>query len=265
MFPEYSYARYGFDTLDDGMAASLARASYVITGTMEGKRQLVEMLGVDTAKVRVIPFPAPSLPNANPRLASTPSVSYILYPSRFWPHKNHVVIVESLKLLRRDHDIELPCIFTGADHGNLSYVLAYAERLGVRDLIHYRGEVTEQELAALYEGALALVYASAVGPDNLPPLEAMGLGCPVITADVPGAREQYGDAALYFGPTDERRLVEHILTAMRDEAMRRRQIARGKAHIAGLTAEKYAASAMTIFDEFAAVARAWERCDNVFW
>jgi len=101
------------------------------------------------------------------------------------------VILEALKILKQDHSIELPCVFTGADQGNLAYVLRYAERLGVQDLIDYRGKVSDVELAALYKGAVALVYASAVGPDNLPPLEAMALACPVITADVPGAREQY--------------------------------------------------------------------------
>ena len=36
------------------------------------------------------------------------------------------------------------------------------------------------------------------------------LGCPVITAEVPGAREQYGDAALYFDSMSEQDLAERI-------------------------------------------------------
>ena len=43
---------------------------------------------------------------------------------------------------------------------------------------------------------------SLFGPENLPPLEAMALGCPVVAADVPGAREQLGDAALRVPPID---------------------------------------------------------------
>ena len=262
MYPEYSYTVYGFDGLDARMAESLARASYVITGTVEGKRQLVEMLGVYEDKVRVIPFPAPILPD--PKSALMQSGRYILYPARFWPHKNHVVILEALKILKQDHSIELPCVFTGADQGNLAYVLRYAERLGVQDLIDYRGKVSDVELAALYKGAVALVYASAVGPDNLPPLEAMALACPVITADVPGAREQYGDAALYFGPTDQCSLANLLLTLLGDSAIRPQQIARAKARIDKLNGDNYATGVMSILDEFSAIARAWERCDNMF-
>jgi glycosyltransferase involved in cell wall biosynthesis len=41
-----------------------------------------------------------------------------------------------------------------------------------------------------------LRYPSFFGAENLPPLEAFALGCPVIAADMPGAREQLGDAAI---------------------------------------------------------------------
>ena len=45
MFPEYSYARFTFDGLDRNMAYSLARASYVVVGTKEGKQQVVSRGG----------------------------------------------------------------------------------------------------------------------------------------------------------------------------------------------------------------------------
>ena len=262
MYPEYAYARYGFDGVDGGMADSLARASYVVTGTETGKNQLVRMLGVHESKVRVIPFPAPRLP---PAAASySPATDrFILYPARFWPHKNHVVILEALALLR-DQGRDLRSVFTGADGGMLRYVMDYAERLGVRDLVDWRGQVSDAELAALYSTAWALVYASAVGPDNLPPLEAMALGCPVIAADAPGAREQYGEAALFFPPTDEHALVAR-LTALGDDGVRAGLIRRGSALASARTGNAYAAAMLAILDEFAKVARAWERCDSVVW
>lgn len=259
MYPEYAYARFGFEALDAGEAESLARASYVITGTAEGARQLVELFGVDHRKIRIIPFIAPRLPVGEQQVEGR----YMLYPSRFWPHKNHVVILEALAILRRDHGVDLKCVFTGGDGGNLDYVLSYAERLGVRDLVDYRGRVTEEELGALYAGAWALTYASAVGPDNLPPLEAMGLGCPVITADVPGAEEQFGEAALRFHPTDERALAAQLLRLDREPGLRDELIRRGSSLAARLPPEGYAAAVLEILDEFAKVARAWERCDSL--
>lgn len=261
MYPEYSYSRFGFESLDGNMAESLARASYVITGTHEGKQQLVEMLGVHKDKVRVIPFPVPALGHLG---VAKSRGSYIFYPARFWPHKNHVVILEALKILRTEHGLDLRCILTGSDEGNLDYVSRYARRLGIADLVEYRGRVSEEEICDLYAGALALVFASAVGPDNLPPLEAMGLGCPVITADVPGAREQFGDAALFFSATDERGLVDRLLELLADDGLRGTLVERGRALVEVLTSDAYVAQVMAMLDEFSLVARAWERCDSTF-
>lgn len=262
MYPEFSHTRFGFDGCDAGMAESMARASYVIVGTEEGKRQVVGLLGASPTKVRVVPFPTPALPQAG----ETPGGAgrYIFYPARFWPHKNHYVILAALKILREARGLDVRCVFTGADEGNLDYVLRSAEQLGVRDLVDYRGLVPEQELVALYAGAAALVYASAVGPDNLPPLEAMSVDCPVIAADVPGAREQYGDAALFFAPTDEAALADRIAELFADSALRRRMVARGRRRAAQFTTADYAQAVLAILDEFSLTARAWERCDSVF-
>ena len=61
-----------------------------------------------------------------------------------------------------------------------------ARELGVAERVHFLGFVETDELVALYHHAHALTYMSLFGPENLPPLEAMALGCPVVAADVPG-------------------------------------------------------------------------------
>ena len=48
----------------------------------------------------------------------------------------------------------------------------------------------------------------------------MSVGCPAITAEVPGAREQYGDAALFFDPMDEKQLAERIKELLDDHDLR---------------------------------------------
>ena len=268
MYPEFSYTRFAFDGLDGNMAYSLARASYVVVGTEEGKRQVVNIFGVHEGKVRVIPFPTPELRSGevlSGRASSTPARSpYLFYPARLWPHKNHVVILAAMKILQDKWNIRVPCVFSGAEEGNLGYILRYAEKLGIGEQVEYVGSVSEEDLALLYRGALALVYASAVGPDNLPPLEAMSLGCPVITAEVPGAREQYGDAALYFASMSEQDLAERIKELFQNDSVREELVRRGRERAESWSARDYAQEMISIFDEFAAIARAWERCDSVF-
>ena len=130
-------------------------------------------------------------------------------------------------------------------------------------MLDYRGFVSEEELASIYSAAFALVFASAVGPDNLPPLEAMSLGCPVVTADVPGAREEFGDAALYFSVTDEYELVEQLLQ-LREKGRREDLIQKGDNRARSHQAADYARTMVGVLDEFSRLARNWERCDSTF-
>jgi glycosyltransferase involved in cell wall biosynthesis len=57
-------------------------------------------------------------------------------------------------------------------------------------------------LAQLYAGALALVHPALYEGFGMTPLEAMGMGTPVIAAAAPGVTEVCGDAARYVEPRD---------------------------------------------------------------
>ncbi|HEX6260676.1 MAG TPA: glycosyltransferase, partial [Woeseiaceae bacterium] len=50
----------------------------------------------------------------------------------------------------------------------------------------------------LYSDALALVMPTYFGPTNIPPMEALALGVPVLYSDLPSFREQLGEAARYI-------------------------------------------------------------------
>lgn len=80
-----------------------------------------------------------------------------------------------------------------------------------RDVIDPLGYVSEEKLQDLYRRAKALVYPSLYEGFGLPVLEAMSLGCPVITSDRSSLPEVAGDAALYVEPEN----VAEITTAMR--------------------------------------------------
>lgn len=62
-----------------------------------------------------------------------------------------------------------------------------------------RVELTDDELALAYGGALALVYPSLYEGFGMPVIEAMASGCPVITTRHGSLAEAAGDAALLIG------------------------------------------------------------------
>jgi glycosyltransferase involved in cell wall biosynthesis len=107
-----------------------------------------------------------------------------------------------------------------------------AERCGVADQIHVLGFVNDDELAALYAGARALVMPTFFGPTNIPLLEAWALGCPVLTSDIPGVREQMGDAALLVDPRRVDLIADGIRRLWTDDALRTSLAHRGAQRLA---------------------------------
>jgi glycosyltransferase involved in cell wall biosynthesis len=102
---------------------------------------------------------------------------------------------------------------------------------GMRDV----GYVSDAELRALYEHALALVCPSRYEGFGLPPIEAMGCGCPVIMSNQPAMIEVCGDAALRCDADDIEELARLMRVVHDDPVRRAALIAAGRARAARFT------------------------------
>jgi glycosyltransferase involved in cell wall biosynthesis len=89
------------------------------------------------------------------------------------------------------------------------------------------GHVSDGELRALYENALALVFPSRYEGFGLPPIEAMQCGCPVIVSEQPALLESGGDAVLSCGVDDVASLAQLMHSLHSDAALRARLKAAG--------------------------------------
>lgn len=240
------------------------RAAVVIAPNAAGKEEVVRFYHVPPERVKTFPHPTPSfalLPAAADNNAVLQKYGllerFLLYPAQFWPHKNHVNLLAAAKLLKERDGLVLPLVFAGADHGNRGHVQAVADRWGLRGQVYFLGFVPREDLVSLYRNALALTYVTFFGPENLPPLEAFALGCPVIASRVSGAEEQLGDAALLVEPTDPEGIAAAIKSLSQDAALRESLIKRGKQRAGAWTAREYVNRLLDFFDEFAAVRRCW--------
>ncbi|HKY27861.1 MAG TPA: glycosyltransferase, partial [Pyrinomonadaceae bacterium] len=100
---------------------------------------------------------------------------YFFYPAQFWQHKNHVRIVKAMALLREQHDIKVHILFSGYHSGEIreavfKEVTDTAAKLQVQDQISYFGYVPDEDIAALYAEARALIMPTFFGATNIPPL-----------------------------------------------------------------------------------------------
>jgi glycosyltransferase involved in cell wall biosynthesis len=266
-FPEVSSDRE-FERRDQLLVAALPKAVAVIADSPAAAGKMARWYGVDPARITVLPH----LPSAAVRryvagesraTASTVRSKYALpaqyafYPAQTWAHKNHVYILAALGELERRSGRKLDVVFCGSDKGNSDYVRDRARALGLAERVHMLGFVADDDIPAIYDGALALVMPSYFGSTNIPPLEAAAIGCPVIYSDSPDFREQMRDAALYCDLSEPASLAQHLETLLRDPQERERLRIAGRNLTREMAAVTYEQRLRPIFEAVADKRRTW--------
>ena len=260
-FPEVNVSGWTWSEREQFYQYVLPRAAYVITGTEAGKKEVVDFYRIPAQRVKVVPFAAPGAVSQSGAAGALglalPKTPYLFYPAQIWPHKNHIALLLALKILVEREGLDFSIVFTGSDKGNRQYVQRVVTDLGLSDRVHFRGFVPREELIRLYRNAFALTFPSFFGPDNIPPLEAFALGCPVIAARVSGADEQMGDAALLFDPRDEAQLAATIKELHATPGLREALVRRGQERVRRWTGSDYVRRVFAIAEEFSDIRRCW--------
>lgn len=219
--------------------ASLSKAYLIIADSAELAARVEHRYGIDSERILSMPFsPALFLTAENEANNKDNFIKgeYFFYPAQFWPHKNHVRILDALRLLKaRKVFVRLVCC--GKDYGNLNYVQQYAAQLGIAEQVHFLGFVSSEEINALYENCLAVLMPTYFGPTNIPPLEAWFKGKPLIYSE--HLREQSGDAALLVDPDSAESLAEGIVAMLHPE-VREEYAARGRYKLEEIVSERNA-------------------------
>jgi glycosyltransferase involved in cell wall biosynthesis len=243
----------------------IPKATRVIVPNEAGRDQIVHHFQANPERVLCLGHPTPSFAREAAQRERLPrgrverlgiGGRYLFYPAQFWAHKNHSTLFDALAELGRDGGEPFELALVGSDMGQLEHVRRLAQASGVAERVHFLGFVDMNDLVALYQHAHALTYLSFFGPENLPPLEAFALGCPVVAADVPGAREQLGDAAILVPPT-EPALVAAAVRQLEDPALREQLVERGMGRAEDQSAERYVQGLLAFFDEFEQVRKCW--------
>lgn len=261
-FPELSLSGWTFDEREGFYAHVLPRAGLVVIGNSVGARAVNEFYRVRPENIVEIPLPVDT--GSLQGLVRDPNLlqpfgltagEYLFYPAQFWPHKNHVTLIDALAILHAA-GAHMKLVFTGSDKGNRSYVEEYVKGRGLQESVVFAGFVETPVLHQLYLNAYAMTFASVMGPDNLPPLEAMAFGCPVVSAAFNGAREQMGDGALLYDCLDANDAVAKI-AALSDPALKSQLINNGHALVETRSADVYVARINQALNEFARKRKLW--------
>jgi glycosyltransferase involved in cell wall biosynthesis len=202
-------------------------AARIITSDEKTIADLTHYFNVDPAKIRVIPL-APRerfLQAVQPYKHERP---YLLNVGNHREHKDIPTLLKAWASLPESYEIDL--FLTGPDDLNGALQRHSTQRRQAVAL----GDVSDEQLAAYYAGAQALVHPALLEGFGLPLVEALACGCPVVaTAEsLPAA---LSDVALTFAARDVEAARAAIMRLLDDRSLRTRLTEEGQTRARALT------------------------------
>jgi len=165
--------------------------------------------------------------------------NYLFYPAQFWMHKNHLRLIEAINLLK-EKGLNVNAVFVGSVKNNYQQIIDLVNKLDLNNQIKVLNYVSNEDIIGLYKNALALIMPTFYGPTNIPTLEAIYLGIPVLCSGIYAMPEQVGDAGLFFDPKSVEDIANQIYSIWTDENKRNELIKNGRKYRANMTIENYA-------------------------
>lgn len=173
---------------------------------------------------------------------SKPIGDYLLYTGNLYPHKNITIILQALKDLP---NLKLKII--SARSFFTDQIKNEAKKTKVNHQIDFLGYIPDSQFKQLYSRAIALVHPSLMEGFSLTGLEAMALGCPVISSNSSCLPEIYQDSVLYFDPHNSHQLVKQINRLIKSPHLRRQLIQKGCRQVNKYSWENTAKKTLSVY------------------
>lgn len=240
-------------------AHSVRVATLVIAVSESTRRDLIEQLGADPARVRVVnpaieprfrPIADPARRAAFRHEQGLPE-RFLLYLGTLEPRKNLVGLVEAYARLRAAEPDAPPLVVAGAKGWYFDEVFAKVRTLGLEQSVTFAGYVSDEAQPLWYAAAELFVYPSFFEGFGLPVAEAMACGTAVITSNVSSLPEVAGDVAVQANPHDADSLAHAMRSLLQDDETRRRLAAEGPRWARRFSSERMVAACSEIYAEAA--------------
>lgn len=248
--PEF-YHRADVSICDRKFSYAARAATRVIAISERTKADIVELYGVDPAKIDIVyqgcadifhqPIAAEEIARVRQKYAL--SGPYIIGVGTVEARKNQLLTLRALANLPKDVSL----VIVGRHTAYGRQMQAEAERLGLTSRVCYIQGAPFTDLPPLYAGAVAAAYPSFYEGFGIPMLEAIAAGVPVVAATGSCLEEAGGPGAIYVDPTSVGDFTDAMRSLIDDDALRRRMVADGRRHIARFAGENFGADLVKVY------------------
>jgi glycosyltransferase involved in cell wall biosynthesis len=235
---------------------SLQWTDAILTSAESSKKDIVEYLQIDPARIYVTPlasrYHANYLSNKlidriEKNVNYDFSKSYILFVSTIEPRKNITAIISAFNLLKSKYKIPHHLVLIGQKGWKYEPIFQEIADSPWKEDIHHLDYLSDELVALFYSRADVFVYPSHYEGFGLPVLEAMTLGAPVVTSSASSLPEVAGDAALLVNPSDVEEQANAILQIISDSQFRDGLIKKGKARAASFSWDRTARETLEVY------------------
>lgn len=181
----------------------------IFTDSFYSKRQIEKNFRVKSEIT--VNYLAPTLHINNNLSFEKPEFQYFIYVGGYSSRKGLDSLIKAFFSLYENKKTKCKLLFTGMPlkiSNDFQRLMGRGKKLGI---IEERGYVSDDELSFLISNSITLIYLSKYEGFGLPPLDAMNLGCPVITTRYSSIPEVCGDSVIYVEPDDIEEIAKKML------------------------------------------------------
>lgn len=225
-------------------------ADIVLADSLATKKDIVELLGIPEEKIKVVYLAAGEqyaelkVKSEKLKAAEIKRVKqkygieeeYFISVGTLEPRKNLKRVIEAFSGVGSRESGVRNLVVVGKS--------GWGENLSKANNVNFLGLVEDDDLPGLYAGSAGLIYPSLYEGFGLPVLEAMTVGCPVLTSDRGSLEEIAGKAAVLVDPENIESIAWGIESLIKD---REKLITKGLKRSESFSWEKTAAETLSIY------------------
>lgn len=158
-------------------------------------------------------------------------------------YKNRSGAIEVLRRIAAHVDLHLVMAGPPANEP----IRELVDKYRLQDRVHFVIDPSQDTLAELYRRAAAFLFPSVYEGFGWPPLEAMSVGCPVVSSDAGSLREVVGDAGLLAATGDYDAMARGCERLVIDTDFRSQMITMGHARVQQFGTRRLAESMADVY------------------
>lgn len=232
-------------------------ADKIIAISESTKKDLVEILGIDEKKIRVIYEAASENFQVIDDMDKIVEIKkkykitgpYILNVGTLEPRKNLELLVRVFASVIKDDSLEHRLVLVGKKGWGYEKLFKLIKDLNIEDRVIWTDYVEDDDLPYIYNGASLFAFPSLYEGFGLPILEAMKCGVPVISSNTSSMPEIVSDAGILIDPKDEKKWVKEIGEVLNNDVVQVKLREKGLEQAKKFSWEKCARETLEVYEK----------------